>query len=995
MTTSLRPSGDAARCNICGTTFSRQEHLSRHRKSHTREKPFRCPVCGKNFARQDVRSRHVATHDVAAREGATPVRLRACRQCAVCRVRCSRTEPCSRCSARSLTCVYPPDPTTRAPLSPAVDPHVEHPAAPADPHSPIQRPEHDLDNGTQLHGSLPRPGVAVGATDAASTPNGISSSDLHSSHLHADARTLQSISWHGQPAPLGVPDQPSYHGGLAPENGVNEQIAELLAMNWISPDYSHRLDWTDMLAAESLTQLDASRTLFPFLFDAPVPEPAVDDPLPSADSQARSSDTYTTQIDPAAPPAFDRRYSASGGSANESAPTVSDAPSSYVEGGEARAAFAGRLAQQRQDTRVLPQPGSLTIQEEESVSEILVGFTLVTPAAYNNMVQHIRTEVQQFTNLEAAGFPSYQRIAALVRLFFEKFYPIFPFIRRTGFSQESLKQWMLLLAVAVIGTRYADRVAETSSDDVLVQSLDIIANSRLQGAQEYFNDQSTPNAILTEPESSHLDLPTLQAIILDIVWKLHSGKKSLVKRALAGRYWLVTECTRMRLLSAVADEMSPDPRQEAELSSWLVKQSHLRTGMMIWLLDFMAAYQYSAPPLMQLVDAKGHLPCPDHAWEAPSLDRIQSDGKCSVYLLDAVEMLYIEKRLPPYLTEFGAILLIHGILRRTREAITQTQTQLCSWIPTANVQQRAGQRSRNAESWPPATPLLSRWRNSACDCLDILHWRANAKAAGSAGWEHPTILHLHVSRLVLLTPTGPLHTLAVLAGDATCTSNPQYVEARAVVLRWAIHDCFKARLSVVHAGAVFWHVRRYSSGMFLEPFAVYMSTLVLWAYSISAQSAKHRDQRHNQRSAENTSTASISGNIAYGTGGPSPIVEVTPASAAEEDETVEPSFIHLDRPCDDEVVQTYIRKGTQISADMARVGNITDDGAAAKILQEGLRLLSAGTKLPPTVAPAEQVASRSREGSNATITPGQWGAEQSFAGVLESLIRAMGSQRRD
>jgi hypothetical protein len=61
----------------------------------------------------------------------------------------------------------------------------------------------------------------------------------------------------------------------------------------------------------------------------------------------------------------------------------------------------------------------------------------------------------------------------------------------------------------------------------------------------------------------------------------------------------------------------------------------------------------------------------------------------------------------------------------------------------------------------------------------------------------------------------------------------KYARARSHLFQWAIRDQFKARLAIVHAGAMFWHVRRYSTNSFAEPFAIYMSTLVIWAYSVS------------------------------------------------------------------------------------------------------------------------------------------------------------------
>jgi hypothetical protein len=429
----------------------------------------------------------------------------------------------------------------------------------------------------------------------------------------------------------------------------------------------------------------------------------------------------------------------------------------------------------------------------------------------------------------------------------------------------------------------------------------------------------------------------------------------------------------------------------------------------------MMAYEYNAPPLMQLVDANGPLPCPEDLWEAPVAGEIKStansSGTCrlpepcsipdthvdgsnplTVTLLDAVEMLYIEKRLPDNLSEFTVTLLIHAILRRNREAIKQAQTQLSCWIPTATAQHRIFQHHIDGETWPPATPVLSRWRNSTCDCLDILHWRANAKSASAAGWEHPTILYLHLSRVILLAPTAHLHTLAVLAGDSAGMSDPRYVEARALVLRWAIHDSFKARLSVVHAGAVFWHVKRYSTGSFLEPFAIYMSTLVLWAYSISIQSARMHGHRQDQRSPDTTGASAAGSSILQ-----PPMEEAMPATATA-DTAKDPDlfFIHLDRPCDDEMVQTYIREGSRISAYMARVGNIMDGGAATKIVQEGIRALSTSAANSGSTAVVGQANFPGGGGApEATGAVGQWGIERSFADVLASLVRVMGGQPRE
>ena len=42
------------KCHECGQVFSKAEHLSRHIRSHTKERPFGCDVCNKAYSRQSV-----------------------------------------------------------------------------------------------------------------------------------------------------------------------------------------------------------------------------------------------------------------------------------------------------------------------------------------------------------------------------------------------------------------------------------------------------------------------------------------------------------------------------------------------------------------------------------------------------------------------------------------------------------------------------------------------------------------------------------------------------------------------------------------------------------------------------------------------------------------------------------------------------------------------------------------------------------------------------
>ncbi|KAF8630095.1 hypothetical protein AX17_005493 [Amanita inopinata Kibby_2008] len=47
----------------CGRLFKRQEHLKRHLRTHTMERPYACPKCKKRFSRSDNLNQHLRTHD--------------------------------------------------------------------------------------------------------------------------------------------------------------------------------------------------------------------------------------------------------------------------------------------------------------------------------------------------------------------------------------------------------------------------------------------------------------------------------------------------------------------------------------------------------------------------------------------------------------------------------------------------------------------------------------------------------------------------------------------------------------------------------------------------------------------------------------------------------------------------------------------------------------------------------------------------------------------
>ncbi|CAK7215937.1 hypothetical protein SBRCBS47491_002660 [Sporothrix bragantina] len=98
-------------CDQCDARFNRMEHLARHRRSHTADKPYGCPTCHKKFTRRDSLLRHIPIHDNDANHHRVHAGSRvskACTSCAHLRLRCDGTDPCGRCVSRDVQCVYTP-----------------------------------------------------------------------------------------------------------------------------------------------------------------------------------------------------------------------------------------------------------------------------------------------------------------------------------------------------------------------------------------------------------------------------------------------------------------------------------------------------------------------------------------------------------------------------------------------------------------------------------------------------------------------------------------------------------------------------------------------------------------------------------------------------------------------------------------------------------------------------------------------------------------------
>ncbi|KAF0642649.1 hypothetical protein FPSE5266_05554 [Fusarium pseudograminearum] len=422
-------------------------------------------------------------------------------------------------------------------------------------------------------------------------------------------------------------------------------------------------------------------------------------------------------------------------------------------------------------------------------------------------------------------------------------------------------------------------------------------------------------------ENSAMNLALAQALVLNQVGLLYYGTSEF-RRNDYQRVGDLQSVINLYWNSQLDSDTNTLPNQHESnvheaWKTWVEGETLRRLSYFIWLLDRMGCYFFTDHHAVTFDVQEITLPRDDLWSQTCSSDWSQRYRRVeeNPSLSSAVSTIFRDRTAKSDLGEFSRILLLHAVYREYSTVNTYCKRPLSSWMPQNNP-------DHQSEDSSALNLTESNWRNAALDCVDTLHWAANGTIALLLGAEHPTVLHLHFSRVVLLVPREMLMRLAkyMEAPDNVrkMESNQQKaLQAEREISEWAQQDGSKARLAVLHCGCFLWHIRRYAKMAFYEPPCVFWAILTLWAYSV--YSSKSRRSSDEERSGSVTRR-------------PSP----DHTKAISDDEN--PTFIRLDRPNDDEMVQLFVRAGV-LKAYISGVGDIYAPTAPARILHEGRKIL--------------------------------------------------------
>lgn len=490
--------------------------------------------------------------------------MRACRACAAGRRKCSGGLPCIGCQRRELECKYP-DETRRRPGKSVL--------------RSTEKTSTSLEQHFNGSPSSPQTGGRNRTTnnmDAANSPSTQQLIDSSVSRMHDNAVSETSQ----------IQEDHSLQNRMPEFQVLLESPwldASFSSINWL-PDY-----WTPDFGLEGSNDF---QPLDPSQFAEPRPQ---NDPASLLYQHVFIDDVTTIQQQQQSPT---RSYANQPRSETEHRNEISTPSSTstrsagqyYVDGDGARLPRVKDLGDSLEDEVQI-------IVRDHGNSDTAFNFTqgaetdlslqdtdqipMDVYETMSSMFEATCVSSRLFPKFSNTYFPSQKVFEYCLKLYFDSFQELLPFIHLPTFDMEAA-HWLLILALCSIGSNYLDPHSYGSCSQPMHEFLRRTINTVENGSGDLkilslhhlsfdFND-STIKLLLT------------QVKLINSVGMLYSDNKFLVEQAKATRLNLISFCITEspRLISLTTNDVIDSENFEDKWKFWIQGETHKRVWYSIW-----------------------------------------------------------------------------------------------------------------------------------------------------------------------------------------------------------------------------------------------------------------------------------------------------------------------------------------------------------------------------------------------------------------------------
>ncbi|KAE8137554.1 hypothetical protein BDV38DRAFT_282801 [Aspergillus pseudotamarii] len=416
------------------------------------------------------------------------------------------------------------------------------------------------------------------------------------------------------------------------------------------------------------------------------------------------------------------------------------------------------------------------------------------------------------------AFPDVNRLNCLVQLYFEYFHAQMPFIH--PIMLESDGSWVLVLAVAVIGSQYT-RMA-------MGRQYIIVLSELLRRAIP-----------LDAMKALQFDAVTLaQSTLLLNVNLVFNGFRDNIINLQFLRTWLATLIRPFLKPHSKRDSALLDVSRTVNIHgrwhAWLQAEAHTRLVYAFFLLDSFCVIFHDMQPSYTIDDFEHRLPYPDELWSS------QDAHSWASHLQSCQETpaITIREFLSPscsndlsleQLPWFNRLTVLLGLFVGEKQAVNASQCSARFLVPSGNpctlpyLQETPNSYSSLDSRYQLLEPncTLAKSVPAFADCFNICY--------------HLISIFRYTSIRDILAYTGWLVTTveSIAAGNRIA----QMMEK----------DTERARKCVVHAGAIIRELRGVSAPACYHCFSLLFAFLYLWVYE-RFQAGTTTEMRHSDRS---------------------------------------------------------------------------------------------------------------------------------------------------